>query len=67
MSTSDYLKIMQKAYREASGGQNGSVANFLGGHATFMDLTGFIPPTNGIAAPDTPRLSSTTDPSGSYA
>jgi hypothetical protein len=35
----------------------GSVANFLGGHAILMDMTGFIPPTNRIAVPDTFRPS----------
>jgi Bacterial regulatory proteins, lacI family len=48
-------------------GAAGSVANFLGGHATPMDMTGFIPPTNRIAEPDTPRLSSATGLSESYA
>jgi hypothetical protein len=52
---------------EYCGNPEGSVANFLGGQATPMEMTGFIPPTNRIAAPDTPRLSSATGPSGSIA
>ena len=47
--------------------QTGSVANFLGGHATSKDTDGFIPPTNKIAVPDKFRLSSTTGLSGSCA
>ena len=31
----------------------GSVANFLGGHVTPMNMTGFIPPANRIAGLDT--------------
>jgi hypothetical protein len=51
-----------------SGGKTkGSVANFLGGPATPMDMTGFIPPTKRIAEPDTLRLSSATGRSESYA
>jgi hypothetical protein len=45
----------------------GSVANFLGGHATSEDADGFIPPTNRIAERDTFRLSSATGLCGSCA
>jgi hypothetical protein len=45
----------------------GFVANFLGGRATPMDMTGFIPPTNRIAVLGTLRLSSATGPSESCA
>jgi hypothetical protein len=46
---------------------NGSVANFLGEHATPMDMMGSIPPANRIAEPDTFRLSSATGLSESCA
>jgi hypothetical protein len=45
----------------------GSVANFLGGHAIPMNMTGFIPPTNRIAVPDTFRPPVATGLSGSCA
>ena len=50
-----------------AGADKGSVANFLDGHAAPEAVSGFIPPASRIAALDALRLSTATDPSGSWA
>jgi hypothetical protein len=64
-----YRHIVKSGARDASPGVDfrGSVANFLGGHATSKDVKGFIPLTNRTAEPDTFRLSFATGVCGSCA